>query len=148
MNRSGLFVFIITVLTAFVLAAPLNAATFKTIPPPPGFDVFSVFMTGEIVSGDADAFKKLIEGHKKVTVFLSGPGGSLSEGLSIGASIREHNFATQVLPDDECDSACALIWVSGARRYMKHQHSHLSLVAEGIAPAQFCLQLLPFRDYA
>ena len=118
MNRSRLFVFIITLFTAFVLASPLNAATFKTIPPLPGFDVFSVFMTGEIVSGDADAFEKLIQGRKKVSVLLSGPGGSLSEGLSIGASIRQHNFATQVLPDDECDSACALIWASGARRYM------------------------------
>ncbi|WP_232520699.1 hypothetical protein [Rhodobacter sp. CZR27] len=42
----------------------------------------------------------------------------MTEALSIGAEIRSRNFATMVLPQAECHSACALLWLSGARRYM------------------------------
>ena len=33
-------------------------------------------------------------------------------------TIAGQNFATMVLPDEECASACALIWISSYRRYM------------------------------
>ncbi|NGO51112.1 hypothetical protein G6N73_07940 [Mesorhizobium camelthorni] len=49
---------------------------------------------------------------------LQSPGGLVSEALQIGAEIRLRNFATMVFADGECYSACGLIWVSGARRYM------------------------------
>jgi len=32
--------------------------------------------------------------------------------------LRARNFATMVLPGEECASACALIWISSHRRYM------------------------------
>ncbi len=87
---------------------------------PPGFDVTVVTLKGKIIPGDAERFVSAVENLGKVVVAASGPGGSVNEALEIGATIRQRNFATQVLPDTECYSACALVWISGARRYMSN----------------------------
>ncbi len=87
---------------------------------PPGFDVTVVTLKGKIIPGDAERFVSAVENLGKVVVAASGPGGSVNEALEIGATIRQRNFATQVLPDMECYSACALVWISGARRYMSN----------------------------
>lgn len=81
-------------------------------------DVKFVHIKGEIRSGDAEQFEAITVGRNKVTVVLESPGGLVNEALRIGASIRLENFATMVLPESKCYSACGLIWVSGARRYM------------------------------
>ena len=75
-------------------------------------------MKEAIVEGDADKFEAVIGSIEKATVMLSGPGGSVAEALRIGAFIRSHSFATMVLPDQQCYSACALIWISAFRRYL------------------------------
>ena len=53
-----------------------------------------------------------------MTVTLESPGGIVKDALEIGAEIRIRNYATMVSADAGCYSACALIWVAGARRYM------------------------------
>ncbi|TIS99170.1 hypothetical protein [Mesorhizobium sp.] len=83
----------------------------------PGNDGF-ISIKGEIAGGDGDRFYDLIQGHDRISVILQSPGGLVKESLQIGAEIRLHNYATMVLPDSECFSACGLIWVAGARRYM------------------------------
>lgn len=117
MERGLIHLVVLTLLILFFGAFPVDAATFEPIQLP-GSDVFQILMSGEIVPEDSDTFVKLIEGHQKVSIALSGPGGNFRESLTIGSIIREKSYATQVLPDSECDSACALIWVSGARRYI------------------------------
>jgi hypothetical protein len=84
----------------------------------PGGDVSIVSVKGQITSGDADEFYDAVSQLKRATVLLEGPGGLVSEALRIGAKIRIRGFATMVAPDAGCYSACGIIWVSGARRYM------------------------------
>ena len=80
-----------------------------------------VLMSGPIQRGDADRFFDSIQKFPSATVVLSGPGGSVKEALEIGSEIRYRGFATSVLPDEVCVSACGLIWLSGDRRYMSQQ---------------------------
>ncbi len=75
-------------------------------------------LKGEIKSGDAEEFERLIEGQSKLTLVLDSPGGLVREALRIGATIRLRNFATMVTADSECYSACGLVWLASERRYM------------------------------
>lgn len=83
-----------------------------------GMDFSFVSLTGEIVEGDGAKFVDAIGNLGRATVVLQSPGGLVKEALQIGAEIRLRNLATMVAADGECFSACGLIWVSGARRYM------------------------------
>lgn len=94
------------------------AADFKVLTLPDYKDYSTILVSGVISEGDAERFEEVASGLRKATVTLNSPGGSVSEALSIGASIRERNWATSVLPDNECFSACALIWISSERRYI------------------------------
>lgn len=102
----------ITLVTSIARAADIELLDI------PGQSVKFVSIKGEILSGDGARFVDVVEGHDRVSVILESRGGVVKEALQIGAEIRLRNFATMVLPDDECFSACGLIWVSGARRYM------------------------------
>lgn len=77
-----------------------------------------VIIKGEIALGDSERFLDVVGNREKVAVYLESPGGYVGEALRIGATIRLRNYATVVAGGDECFSACGLIWVSGARRYM------------------------------
>ncbi|TIL95157.1 MAG: hypothetical protein E5Y73_08470 [Mesorhizobium sp.] len=81
-------------------------------------DIKFVSIKGEITGGDADRFYDVVENQERVSVILQSPGGLVGEALQIGAKIRTKGFATMVVDDGQCFSACGLIWVSGARRYM------------------------------
>ncbi len=77
----------------------------------------SVTLSGLIGPDDADAFKdraKLFPGN--ATAVLNSPGGNLLAAFAIGEYIRLRGWSTYV--SDECDSACALIWLGGVRRLM------------------------------
>jgi len=77
-----------------------------------------IFIKGEIEIGDSNKFHGLTENIDRATVVLESPGGSLREGLQIGAETRLKAYATMVLPEAQCYSVCGLIWVSGSHRYM------------------------------
>lgn len=101
---------------AALMSGPVASAEFKTVEGP-GFSL--VTFRGPINNGDAEKFLKATEGLTKVNVLLESPGGLVKEALEIGATIRTRGYSTLVAPGtDGCYSACALIWVSGARRYM------------------------------
>jgi hypothetical protein len=106
----------IGIVLGFFLAftIPGDAAEFIATAPING--VYPILIKGEIVRGDAYDFSRLTRNKGRVLVGLSSPGGEVGEALRIGAEIRTKDFATTVA--DECDSACALIWLSGARRYL------------------------------
>jgi hypothetical protein len=84
----------------------------------PSQTVAVVSFKGEIVPGDADKFYEAVNRLERATIILQSPGGLVREALQIGAEIRLRNFSTMVAADSECYSACGLLWVSGARRYM------------------------------
>jgi hypothetical protein len=83
---------------------------------PPLKGVTAILIKGEIESGDAQDFIRLTEEKQRVLVALSSPGGTIHDALTISAQIRTKGFATTVA--DECVSACALVWLSGVRRYL------------------------------
>jgi hypothetical protein len=77
-----------------------------------------VLISGPIETGDDSRFYELAKQADRAIVLLESPGGSVDAGLSIGAEIAIKGFTTLVLDGDGCHSICAVIWVSGTRRYM------------------------------
>lgn len=98
---------------------PAMALEIEVIDPLPEFPgQYAIVLSGEFEPGDHSAFLSAIDGKPKATISLASPGGVIREALAIGAEINLRNYATMVLPEQECQSACALVWLSGARRYM------------------------------
>lgn len=84
----------------------------------PGQPFTFIMLKGEIVAGDAGKFDTIAANTDRASVVLESPGGLMSEALQIGAQIKQSGYATMVLPLAECYSACGLVWISGAHRYM------------------------------
>lgn len=82
-----------------------------------------VTIRGSIEPGDGATFASRIGGLDRALVMLESPGGSVDDGLSIGADIRTKGFTTLVAPNAGCYSICAIIWVSGASRMMDRTSS-------------------------
>jgi hypothetical protein len=80
--------------------------------------LFSIYATGQIVPGDRTAFERLATDGSHDIVLLNSPGGSLGEGLAIGAIIRERGTTTAVSAPNSCYSACALAWLGGRLRLL------------------------------
>lgn len=99
-----------------IFSGSATAAEIEEFDLPGEVDIISI--KGEITDGDSERFYDLVKERDRITVILQSPGGLVKEALQIGAKIRMRNFATMVTSDGECFSACGLIWVSGARRYM------------------------------
>jgi hypothetical protein len=77
----------------------------------------AITLNGLIGPDDAEAFKikaGLFPG--KATTILNSPGGNLVAAFDIGEFIRLRGWSTYV--SDECDSACAMIWLGGAQRFI------------------------------
>jgi hypothetical protein len=91
-----------------------RAAEISAAPPLNG--VTAILIKGEIESGDAHDFVRRTDGKQRVLVVLSSPGGAIRDALTIAAQIRTKGFTTTVA--DQCVSACALVWLSGVRRYL------------------------------
>lgn len=115
--RKNLCVALKTVFGAALFAGAVDAADFKMLDGlEPGQKM--IVIRGEIVPGDEEKFYRLAEQAERASVVLESPGGSVSDGLSIGAEIAIRGFTTLVTDGEGCHSICAVIWVSGARRYM------------------------------
>ena len=114
-----MIIFIRRLVAAFALlifAAPVLASDIQFHKSDDG-DGGYISLIGDIKQGDADKFRALAAGTKADTVFLSSQGGSLSEAFEIGRIITVSNYTTVVIDDAWCSSACALIWIAGAKRY-------------------------------
>ncbi len=77
-----------------------------------------VALEGEIHEGDDVRFDALVKDMEEYVVMLHSPGGDVAAALSIGATIRQDRASTYVPSDMRCNSACALVWLSGSRRVM------------------------------
>jgi hypothetical protein len=98
-----------------------QAATFdlKQYSGGPGESVVNaILVEGELMFGDEKKFADIAIQTSSAVVVLSSPGGSASAGVEIGKAIRLKGFATFVMPDFPCASACALAWLGGVPRLM------------------------------
>jgi membrane-bound ClpP family serine protease len=111
------FLFVLGILIVCSSGVASSAAEFDKIELAGDYPDF-VTLKGEIELGDGKKFREIIGDSQKVTVILESPGGIVKDALEIGAEIRIRNYATMVSADTGCYSACALIWVAGALRYM------------------------------
>jgi hypothetical protein len=117
------------VLFAAALATPAAALDF--IPryeeaPVPGTVRLTLLARGEVEAGDSDRFAAALDAAlapadgrsvvRPVTVEFDSPGGSLSDGLLIGAIIRDLGAHTVVPEDAICASACTWAFIGGVRR--------------------------------
>jgi hypothetical protein len=101
--------------TALALGGPVKAAQFDVRPLDSGIPV--VWVIGTIDYGDLDAFTlRANQLTGKAIVALESQGGNLVAALRIGEYVRLKGWATFVY--DECDSACAAIWLAGVPRLM------------------------------
>ena len=93
-----------------------------------------IYVTGEILEPDQAAFEEIAARYPRAVVYLDSPGGSLLPAIEIGKLVRAKHYATVVLDEGTCNSACALIWVAGAPRYLEgaaHLGFHASYNEEG-----------------
>jgi hypothetical protein len=80
-----------------------------------------VYLSGDIVNGDKDQFAKLTLPASHVVIALNSHGGHVYEGIAIGEAIYAHGYSTWVggfTSKQECESACAYIWLAGKVRYV------------------------------
>jgi hypothetical protein len=90
----------------------------------------AVTMTGAIQPGDADRFTTFLKTTTAPdVVFLNSPGGSVTDALVIGQSIRDLDAETAMSDADVCLSACPYILAGGTKRAIAdgawvgvHQH--------------------------
>jgi hypothetical protein len=77
-----------------------------------------IAVTGTLNLDDGQKFADAITGYNTGLVVLASDGGNLLAALRIGTLIRSTNFATAVREKSECLSACAIVWLGGAARYL------------------------------
>jgi hypothetical protein len=105
---------------AVLSSAPAVAATFD-LSFDPSSDVGLISVKGIIEPGDGATFYDFAQRVERAVVLLESPGGNVQEGISIAAEIAYRGFNTLVADGDGCHSICAIIWTSGASRYMARE---------------------------
>lgn len=104
------------ILLALVPARPSAAAEIEHTRLDDGAHL--IVLIGDIVPGDEEKFRRLSVQYDNAIVALASDGGALVPAIEIGKMIRLKEFPTVVLNNDRCNSACALIWVAGSKRYL------------------------------
>lgn len=118
-------------------------------------------LTGELTDGDAAKLRVLAAPHNgefERALCLNSSGGSFSEALKIAEFIMvdEPYIRTVVGPGHECYSACALVFLAGARRNTServpdrwlHVTAKLGFHAPYIEPSQFRQRQMSGEDLA
>jgi hypothetical protein len=120
---------LITVLLLGLMAvAPSQAAKFEFDPwradgvaedaPPDPTETGNIDVSGDIMPGDDKLFQQLLPklDTRSSSVRLNSRGGNVLAALRIAEMIRQRGGSTEVLPYDECYSACFIILAAGQRR--------------------------------
>jgi TPR repeat protein len=76
-----------------------------------------ITIIGPLQESDIKKFRDVAVPLEKALVLLKSNGGPLQAAIEIGRSLRLKGFSTMV-DENACLSACALIWLSGERRFM------------------------------
>ena len=96
-------------------AAPCAGMEITRIAGCEGSDVLK--LRGDIKPGDFVKFRSYFADQRRIAgLDLDSPGGSLREGVRIAMLTRQKRLSTYVAK--ECDSACAFIFLLGAKRYV------------------------------
>lgn len=79
-----------------------------------------VDLSGKITQADVEQFRKLsaflVSRFGVVTANLNSPGGDVLAAIEIGNIVRDNWIWTVVDDNDECSSACVLVFAAGAER--------------------------------
>lgn len=93
-------------------------------------DQTGVSLRGEIAPGDGARIAADLRANPPAFVALESPGGSVSDALTIGQTLRALGSSTRIDQDAICFSACPYIFVGGTQRAIDgtgqfgvHQHS-------------------------
>lgn len=105
------------VAAASIVLLPVTPALAADVTPVDlGKGEMALFVTGDIVSGDAAKFRAQASKYEQAFVILESEGGSLADAIDIGETIHLKGFATGVFNGSDCNSSCALIWLAGSPR--------------------------------
>jgi hypothetical protein len=109
-----------TLFAATIALASIGGASAATIELTPGErgEPNVITIEGEIITGDELTLTHLLLEAGSGVVMLDSPGGDLWPGLEMGRAIQLMGFDTMVPDGASCESACALLWLAGATRYM------------------------------
>ena len=110
MRLAGTFGLVTVLLTA---ASPLRAATIEVHGE---FEPPVITLDGIVEPKDLAAFQDKARGLSQAVVRLRSIGGSILPAMAIGRELRQLGFSTEVR--EYCNSACSLIWMAGATRYL------------------------------
>ncbi len=113
-------------------AAP-GAPAMRPMPEQLGFaaEEGAIRITGQIAPGDADRFAAWLDQQRptETLVSLDSSGGSVSDALAIGRTIRAAGYLTEVADGAVCLSACPYMLAAGSERRVAasgvvgvHQH--------------------------
>ena len=111
------FIRCIILLAGLSLASSASAALISVQPATETFPAV-ISIEGEIAFGDERDFVNQALGLDSAIVVLASPGGNTFAAIEIGKAIRLKNFVTLVDNNEQCASACALIWLAGVVRFM------------------------------
>ncbi len=100
-----------------------NSASLKSIATKENKTIISV--SGEIIEGDADAFRQAIQrandsGKLVSGIRLNSPGGLLIEAVKLADLVRFAKVATSVPNGSTCASACFLVFAAGSNKYASY----------------------------
>lgn len=101
---------------ALLVPAAAGSATIKHEALGKGVEL--IVISGDIAAGDEQEFKRLAVQYDTAVVALDSPGGQLLPAIEIGKAIHLREFGTLVTGNGSCASACALIWIAGAHRFL------------------------------
>ena len=107
----------IAILLAIFASSTISAAEITLYPDEKGGAAI-IFVVGEIRPGDDEKFKKIAATTNNAIVSLNSAGGTIAAAMEIGKVIRLRDYTTAVDKSDSCASACALIWIAGAQRFI------------------------------
>lgn len=99
-------------------AGPASAADIQSEPSDDDPNLFFISIAGEIEPGDVAKFRREALKADRAVVALSSDGGRTAPAIEIGRLVRLRGYDTLVLNSESCNSACALIWLAGEKRYL------------------------------
>ncbi len=108
------------------VACPASAATFTTTVSKENKTI--VMLTGEIVEGDAEKLKTIIQSANEAGRLVSGIrlnsfGGNLLEGVKLANIIRYGKISTVVANGAKCASACFVAFAAGSQKFVSYTAS-------------------------
>jgi hypothetical protein len=90
----------------------------RTDRPTSSGEATALLITGVIGPGSYEEFRAALSHATPEIVVIDGPGGVLGEAILIGQEIRRRRLDTLVAAHHSCASACAVVFLSGANRYL------------------------------